>query len=72
MRLYDDLTGKGTYATPANAVKRIEEVCKQSGIEFRYIIGVTGEGRFFPVVIPRRDEQYLVGTLAHMGICVTF
>ena len=71
MHLYKDLTGKGTYATHDNAVKRIESVIEKFEIDFRYIIGVSAEGRFFPVVILRREEQYLAGSLAHQSICVT-
>lgn len=72
MHLYKDLSGKGTYATHANAVKRIETVIEQFEIDFRFIIAVNEAGRFFPVVVLRGDEQYLAGSLAHQSICVTF
>lgn len=72
MRLFHEITGKGTYATQANAVKRIEAISEKFAIDFRYIIAVSEEGRFFPVVILRQSEQYLAGALPHNGICVTF
>lgn len=72
MNLYKDITGKGTYKTYANAEKRIEDVRKEFGVPFRYIIAATTDGRFFPVVVLLKDQQYYAGTLAHYGVCVTF
>lgn len=72
MRLFKDLAGKGTYATPANAEKKVMEYCAAMEIDFRYIIAVTAEGRYYPVIIPRASEQCYVGGIAHNGICVTF
>lgn len=72
MQLFKDIVGKGTYATYANAVKRIEKVNADFGIDFRYIIAASADGRFFPVAIPNRDQQHYTGALAHNGICVTF
>ena len=59
-------------AASAKAVKRIEDVRKEFGVPFRYIIAATTDGRFFPVVVLLKDQQYYAGTLAHYGVCVTF
>lgn len=72
MRLFNDLTGKGTYATPERAEKKVKEYCSAMATDFRYIIAVNSEGRYFPVIIPTRDQQCYAGGIAHNGICVTF
>lgn len=72
MKIFNDVTGKGTYATHERAVKRAEKACADFGVDFRYLIASSVDGRFFPVVVLRRDEQNLCGALAHYGVCVTF
>lgn len=72
MKLFDDIQGKGTYATADRAAKRAEKACADFGVDFRYIIAASSDGRFFPVIVLRREEQDLCGTIAHYGICVTF
>lgn len=72
MQLYDDLKGKGTYASVKNVEARMVEVCEQFGIDFRYIVGTNSGGRFFPVVVLRSEEQWLAGSLAFVHVCVTF
>jgi hypothetical protein len=72
MRLFKDLTGKGTYGSVANVDKRMRDICEKFGEDFRYVVIVTDEGRFAPVVIVTQKQQYLVGTLAYHGVCVTF
>lgn len=72
MRLFTDISGKGTYATAANANKRAVKLCEDFGVDFRYIIAATEDGRYFPVVVVRRDQQHFCGAIAHNGVCVTF
>lgn len=72
MKLFPDIKGKGTYATPERAEARVEKLCADLETDFRYIIASSVDGRFFPVVVLRNNEQYLCGTIAHSGVCVTF
>ena len=72
MQLFTDITGKGTYGTYDRAIARMQVVNADFGIDFRYIIAASTDGRFFPVAIPTRDQQHFIGALAHKGICVTF
>jgi len=70
--IFEEISGSGTYATYARAEKRAEEASKACGEEFRYLIAATKEGRFFPIITLRRDEQRYAGILAHSGICAVF
>jgi hypothetical protein len=56
-----------TYKTRENAVKSLEKILGIMFIEhrIRYVIGVTKEGRFFPIVI---GTDYI--NLVHYGVCV--
>lgn len=72
MQLFQDITGKGTYATRERAVNKMEDFNAQCEVQFRYIIMATVDGRFAPVAIPNRDQQHYTMTLATAGICVTF
>lgn len=72
MELFNELTKKGTYATRARAVKKITDKMAEWDIDFRWLIGVTEEGRFYPVVILNRDQQHLMLGLATCGICTAF
>jgi len=72
MRLFPDVKGKGTYATPAAAEKKITDLIEKMGVDFRYVIISTVDGRYKPCVIPNRDQQHFAGGLAGQGICVTF
>lgn len=72
MRLFNEVKGKGTYATPERAELKITNLTQELGVEFRYIIMVTVDQRYAPVVILDRDKQWMTGGLAGRGICVTF
>lgn len=72
MELFTELSAKGTYATRARAVKKIKDKMAEWDIDFRWLIGVTEEGRFYPVVILNRDQQHLMLDLATCGICTAF
>lgn len=69
-QLFPDMQGKGTYKTRDGAIKKLRDTLEHRDEEFRYIIVVNPEGRFFPVVQLTKDQQYLAGTLAYLGIGV--
>ena len=69
MRLFDNLK-EGTYATQANAIKKIEKVLGEALEEHVWFIGVTSEGRFYPVVCGNRKGNpylHLAGCLCVVG-----
>lgn len=72
MRLFPDVQGKGTYATPAGAEKKITDLIEKMAVDFRYVIISTVDGRYKPCVVLRVEEQHYAGGLANSGICVTF
>lgn len=72
MRLFPDVKGKGTYATPWGAEKKITDLIEKMGVDFRYVIISTVDVRYKPCVILNRDQQHFAGGLANSGICVTF
>lgn len=57
-----------SYKTVDNAIRKAETVAKNTGINFRYIIGSTDDGRFVPVCIG--DHDGMIGALVHNGITV--
>lgn len=68
--LFPDMKGKGTYKTREGAVKALEKKLHKIEDSFRYIIVANEEGRFFPVVQLTKDQQYMAGSLAYIGVGV--
>jgi hypothetical protein len=58
-----------TYATPATAEAALRKLLGASFDTTRWLVAVTAEGRFAPVVVFDRTRPELVG-LAHVGITV--
>ncbi len=72
MRMFSDVKGKGTYATPAGAEKKITDLIEKMAVDFRYVIISTVDGRYKPCVVLNSSQQHFAGGLAGQGICVTF
>jgi hypothetical protein len=63
-----------TYATRDNAIKAIEKEFVGSTIDahqgqVRYVVAVTAEGRFYPVIMCNPRQSHLI-LAAHRGWCV--
>tara|TARA_R110002167_G_scaffold14822_3_gene59726 strand:+ start:1769 stop:2005 length:237 start_codon:yes stop_codon:yes gene_type:complete len=77
MRLFD--REHGTYATPKNAERKLKNEIAKNGDsieDYHWHIGVTSEGRFYPVAthcMPRAGSGLTRGGhlwLAHHGVAV--
>lgn len=62
-----ELNGK-SYASYNFAVAKAAKIQQQTGIEFRFIIGATKEGRFIIVCTGNHDGA--VGLLCQLGVTV--
>ena len=56
----------GSYKTEANAVKAVEAFLEGFEEEIKWHLRFQG-GRFFPVLVLSRHQEWMVGQLAHAG-----
>ena len=56
MQLFTDTKGLKTYGSPHNCRVAVEKVEKELGVEFRWVMGATQEGRYHPVILLREDD----------------
>ena len=69
--IFQDLSQ--TYKTRQNAVRKAEKVINKVNMELprrSLIIGVTEEGRYFPIVRLRGESTMYLSYLASNGVCV--
>jgi len=59
-----------TFATRANAVKKLEKVLGDNFCNYFWVIGVNEQGRFYPIVTGSYGGEPTTH-LAHQGICIT-
>lgn len=61
MRLFSDITGKGTFARADRAERKITDLSAKMNVDFRYVIISTPDGRYMPCVILLPEQQHYAG-----------
>ena len=70
MQLFTDNTTRKTYATPERCRAAAEAVEKETEHDFRWVMAVSGDGRFHPVFILSQSEMVYLHYFISKRFCI--